>query len=299
MNHDAFATLVAANPVPELPAVQPVERLYPLVGRAAAPDQHPRARKPRLGRAGALVAVLAVAAATTVGLAVTGGGKSGPGVNIAVAAYAALSPGPGIVEAVFVQRFASEKVPPLTIREWLQASTGRRRVRNALPGSGHFDEVETAIAPGSVENWESADRSGNVIHRDMLKGSAPVQTPAEGIEQFRRLYRENSLRVVGRERHAGRLLWKLEGINGWAKYSANTSRVPTTATVVLVDPKTYLPVLQRQVNLTVPGHRVEGEKLLVGFRRLPVDPQTEALLNLQSQHPDAPVLTRTLTDRRG
>jgi len=295
MNDDAIATLVAANPVPELPAVEPVERLYALGVRAAAPDRRSRARKVRHGRAAALVAVLAVAAATTVGLAVTGGSTSLPGVNIAAAAYAATSPGPSIVEVVFVQRFASGNVPPLTIREWLQTSTGRRRVRNELPGSGHFAEVETAIAPGAVENWDSADRSGNVIHREILQRSAPVQTPAEGIEQFRRLFKEDALRVVGHERRAGRLLWKLEGIIGSAKYSANAPLVPTTATVVLVDPKTYLPVLQRQINLTVPGRRVEGEKLLVGFRRLPVDHQSESLLSLRSQHPNARVLTRTLT----
>jgi hypothetical protein len=57
-----------------------------------------------------------------------------------------------------------------------------------------------------------------------------------------------------------------------------------------VDPRTYLPVVQRQVLLPTRGRHVEGEDELVGYRRLPLGTSSEALLKVVYQHPHARVL---------
>ena len=85
------------------------------------------------------------------------------------------------------------------------------------------------------------------------RAAGPDRTPA-GIATYRRLYRDGTIRLVGRERRDGRLLWKLEGDVAFAFHSFHAKPVPIMAVVVLVDPRTYLPVVQRTVSL-LPGHR--------------------------------------------
>ena len=101
----------------------------------------------------------------------------------------------------------------------------------------------------------------------------------------------------------GRLLWKLEGDVAFGFHSLHVhgkpfvlhpspgKLVPLMALVVVVDPRTYLPIVQRTV-LLLPGHRrqVQQESELLGYRRLPSAAASEALLKLSAQHPHARVV---------
>jgi hypothetical protein len=273
-----------------------------------------------------LVAVSAALAAATIGLVLSNGASS-PGLNIAAAAYAATSSGGGVLEARFVDRmFLSGHRVFADIdnhREWIDASAGMRRERRTVPGLlRHLGRVphavyELASSPDWIETWSSAPSERNVILRvrspagrvpagvpQPTPSGGATQTPA-GIETYRRLYRDGTIRLVGRERRDGRLLWKLEGDVAFGFHSLHAhgkpfafhpspgKLVPIMAVVVLVDPRTYLPVVQRTV-LLLSGHRrqVQQESELLGYRHLPGGAASEALLKLSAQHPHARVVTK-------
>jgi hypothetical protein len=306
---ETLALLAAANPVPELPAAEPPERLRRLIEAEGHAVSGARRRTPASRLMRPLAASLAALTAATIGLVLSNGASS-PGLNIAAAAYAATSSGSGVLEARFVDRtfLAHGRVVASHHREWIDASTGMRRERRTLPAllvrHPLASEYELAQTPNWIETWGSAPGERNVIHR-VRYGSRPTpvsdprpapssgaaQTPA-GIETYRRLYRDGAIRLVGRERRDGRLLWKLEGDVGFVRSSFHAKLVPIMAVVVLVDPRTYLPVIQRTVNL-FPGHQrqVQQESELLGYRRLPSGAASEALLKLSSQHPRARVVT--------
>lgn len=297
-----LALLAAINPVPELPTTEPPERLCRLIeaeGQAAGRTQrHTPTGKMVRTMAAALAAMLAAA----VGLLLSNG-ASGPGLNIAAAAYAATSSGSGVLEARFLDSmFLSHgRIVASHHREWIDASTGMRRERRTLSAliSRHPHVVyELASSPDWIETWSSAAGERNVIQRIRYRGvsgGGAAQAPA-GIATYRRLYRERSIRLAGHERQAGRLLWKLEGDIAFAFHSFHAKPVPIMAVVVLVDPRTYLPVIQRTVSL-LPGHRrqVQTESDLLGYRRLPGDAASEALLKLSVQHPRARVVSDPTT----
>lgn len=67
----------------------------------------------------------------------------------------------------------------------------------------------------------------------------------------------------------GRLLWKLESVAGIAVLAGHGKPVPVTTLVVLVDPHSYLPVVQRWIDVMAAKHPVEAESELIGYRRLP------------------------------
>jgi hypothetical protein len=315
---DTLILLAAANPVPELPVAEPPERLRRLieseghaVGGARRPTPAGRLMRP-------LAAGGAALAAATIGLVLSNGASS-PGLNIAAAAYAATSSGSGVLEARFVDRtFLSSGLfaDVSHHREWIDASTWMRRERRTLPGlvidrhpgRGPHAVYELASSPDWIEAWSSAPSERNVIHRvryptgrtifgrpQPAPSGGATQTPA-GIETYRRLYRGGVVRLVGRERRDGRLLWKLEGDVAFGFHSSHAKPVPIMAVVVLVDPRTYLPVVQRTV-LLLPGHRrqVQQESELLGYRRLPSGAASEALLKLSAQHPRARVVTENPT----
>jgi hypothetical protein len=310
--------LAAANPVPELPAAEPPERLRRLIQAEGHAVGGARRRSPTGRLMRPLAAVGAAMVAATVGL-VLSNGASNPGVNIAAAAYAATSSGSGMLEARFVDRvfLSGGWVADISHhREWIDASTGMRRERRTLqglfigrhPGRQPHAVYELASSPGWIESWDSAPGERNVIHRIRYpagripagvprpaQGGGAAQTPA-GIATYRRLYRDGTIRLVGHERRDGRLLWKLEGDVAFGFHSFHAKPVPLMALVVLVDPHTYLPVVQRMINL-LPGHRrqVQEESELLGYRRLSSGAASEALLKLSAQHPHAHVVTENPT----
>ncbi len=111
----------------------------------------------------------------------------------------------------------------------------------------------------------------------------------EGIALYRTLYRNGLMRLVGRERRDGRSLWKLESRP--ASYDANGRRVAIhTRLVVLVDPKTFLPIVERLIDVVLPGHPTLLESDLLSYRRLPSSEGHSKLFELTAQHPNARVL---------
>jgi hypothetical protein len=287
MRTDPLAMLAAANPVPELPAVAPVERLTCLT-------ESPRSSLARRGKRPRGIAVGAVAfiGVVVVAIGVTlSHGSSGPGVDVAAAAYAATSPGNGVIEAEFVVRrslpgFAQT---PIRHREWLDATTGRRR-EQTLAANGSV-ESEVLASPGRAEIWEPRPPAAGIIlrFRNQTTASEPVK-PNDGLGLYRRLYEERSVRVVGRETPDGRTLWKLEGNIGYTRRSLHDPLRPIFGEVVLVDPTTYLPVVERQIDLTRPGHPTMLETRLIRYRRVPRGPSREALRPLSAAHHGARIL---------
>jgi hypothetical protein len=299
---NTLALLAAINPVPELPATEPPERVRRLIEAEGQAVGGPQRHTPTGKMVRTMAAAVAAMLAATVGLLLSNG-ASGPGLNIAAAAYAATSSGSGVLEARFVDSMflPRGRIVVSHHREWIDASTGMRRERRTLSAliSRHPHVVELASSPDWIETWSSAAGERNVIQRIRYPRAAPgggaAQAPA-GIATYRRLYRERSIRLAGHERQDGRLLWKLEGDVAFAFHSLHAKPVPIMAVVVLVDPRTYLPVVQRTVSL-LPGHRrqVQTESDLLGYRRLPGDAASEALLKLSVQHPRARVVTDPTT----
>lgn len=308
MTLDAIAQLRAANPVAEAPEVEPVERLRRLIEQEPAwgpPAVAPRRREPRSMRA--LVGALASAGALAAGL-VLADASSGPGVNVLAAAYAATS-GSGVIAAVFTEKLFvhGRAIATFHRREWIDASTERRRERTV----SHDFIAETANSPGWIESWSNTGSASRTVRRfpyppALAGASSPAQlapspgpaadrgqkTTAAGIALYRKLYLERALRLVGRERVDGRVLWKLEGDVAIAvPGGSHPRRIVISSYVVLVDPTTFLPVVQRYVNLLQPGHPVQTESRLVSYRRLPSDASSQALLEVAAQHPGLPVIT--------
>lgn len=336
MMSDAMGRLAAANPVTEPPAVESAERLRRLIeddtaavagGRSKSqgrPTGHRRVRGTRM-LAGALLTIGAAAA----GLLLLGG-SSDSGLNVAAAAYAATSPRAGIVEAVFVaRRYPQGRIAGATLRqqEWTDAATGQRRELNTLD-EPHADPPvhqvrDWVFAPHQIEEWRHGASQLDSVRVQLLSRTAPSlkfentilieHTVAdfkihlafggialdgiEGIELFRALYRKGLMRLVGHERHDGRLLWKLEGRP--VTYDANGIKVTEhTRLVVLVDPRTFLPVSERQIDFALPGHPTVAESNLIRYRHLLGDQDDSKVFDLAAQHPGARVVTSSMIHQR-
>lgn len=291
MKDNAIIRLAAANPVSHVPMVEPPERLRRLIEDQQPTPPAARREAPH-GRALRTLLALAIPIAGLV-VAATIAWQRGPSLNVAAAAYAASSPTSGILEARFIERLFDAAHPTISYRrrEWIEASSGRRREQRTLPSHTTF---EVASSPGWIETWSGSAHSKGAIDRMRYRpaGSALGEEGTPGIETYRRLYQEHLIKLVGHERLHGRELWKLESVAAFAKYSAHAKPVPIFAEVVLVDPSTYLPVVQRQIDLLRAGHPVVAESELVAYRRLGEDPQSQALLEVSSQHPGLRVLTR-------
>jgi hypothetical protein len=309
MSVDAMTRLAAANPVLDPPAVEPPERLrrlteddalMPEVGERC--DAHlPKGKSSRMRRR-ALVAVPICVAASVAGV-VLSSGSSGPGVDVAAAAYAATSPRQGIVEAVFVTHIERgiQAGSVLRQREWDDAGMGRRRERVTFTevhdGKSNRHVSESASAPGRQETWYRGRLEVSTVprvmaFRDLNPRMAFVEGTLDGVEGialYRALYREGMMRLVGREHREGQSLWKLESRP--ASYEANGRRIAIrTRLVVLVAPKTFLPIVERVIDAALPGHPVELESNLLSYRRLPPDQRNLKLFDLTAQHPGARVL---------
>lgn len=317
MTVDAMKRLTAANPVADSPAVESPERLRRLIEDedrsldlgdrrhgSSSTGKHSRfsTGKHLRTRRRALVAVPICVAASVVGV-VLSSGSSGPGVNVAAAAYAATSSRAGLVEAVFLTRVLRGSQAGATLRqhEWTDSAANLRREQDSTTGPyGDTHEthvLEIAIAPGRLEMW-SAGREANTITRVTERGEAKLNMAfggisldgVEGIKLYRKVYREGLIRLVGRERYDGRSLWKLETPRG--RVDPLGSQVSHTSLVVLVDPKTFLPVSVRQNDLELPGHPTVVESNLVSYRHTVGGEPESKLFDLAAQHPNARVLAK-------
>jgi hypothetical protein len=228
-------------------------------------------------------------------------GSSGPGLNVAAAAYAATAPKQGLVEylsLVHIYR-GTHAGSTLRQREWIEASGVRRRELDTITephGRSRSTRVsDWSFAPRAFERWESG-RGSNVV----LRVSRPT-TPyypdhpgfdiggitldgVEGIKLYRLLYRDGQVRAVGRERRDGRLLWKLES-HPEPRGIDNHTRL-----IVLVDPHTFLPVFERQIDIALPGHPAIVESELLSYRTVVGTPAGGSVFDLAAQHPGTQVL---------
>lgn len=315
MTVDPMERLARANPVPEPPPVASPEGLRrsieddsPSEGPNERPRKHPRARRALVG-----VASVACASIATVLLLA---GSSDRSLNVLAAVYAATTPKPGIVEAVTLTHTyggpGHDSVDRL--REWSDVSAGLRRGLTSFEGSSPSHrgagQIDVVYAPRTWEAWSNARGSGSlpwngvhapdVVHRIHWSGSFHPDdrhmgfiggglVGAEWAATYRTLYRKGQMRVVGHERHSGRLLWKLEANPAQAEARA---REDHTQFYVLVDPHTFLPVYTRLINLALPGHPTVYESELLSYRTLPSTTVNERVFDLVLQHPGARVLSQ-------
>jgi hypothetical protein len=314
---DLMERLARANPVSELPAVASPEGLRDLIE-----DDHPfshSSQSPhggtrigrRRGRTALAGLVLVVCASVTTVLLVASSSNSG--LNVLAAVYAATVPKPGITEAVTLTHTyggpGHDRVARL--REWSDSSSHRRRGLTTFMGSHSHPgvaQVDVVYAPGVWEAWSNArgssflPRSGrpNVVHRIRWSGSFHPNDERMGFlggglvgiewsQLYRGLYRKGQMRVVGHERHSGRLLWKLEASPARARARA---REDHTQFFVLVDPHTFLPVYTRLINLALKGHPTVSESELLSYRTLASTPASRRALDIVLQHPGAQVVTQ-------
>lgn len=317
MTVDAMTRLAAANPVIDQPSVESPERLRRLIEDDAATlelgerrdGSSPPGRGSRSRRRVLVVAPLCLAA-SVVGV-VLSSGSSGPGVNVAAAAYAATSPKPGIVEAVFVTRIERgiQAGSILRQREWDDAGRALRRERvtftEAHDGKRETHVSESASAPGRRETWYRGRLEVSTVPRESapsgLKENAPSDLKlrmaveatfdgVEGIALYRALYREGLMRLVGHESRDGQSLWKLES-RPTSYGGANGRRIAIrTRLVVLVAPKTFLPIVERVIDAALPGHPIALESNLLSYRRVTSSEGHGKLFELTAQHPSARVL---------
>lgn len=296
--------LAAADPVTERPAVESPERLRHLIEDGTQPMNAGAGRdgRARVGKRVVVGALLAIGASAAGVLLVSG--SSGPGVNVAAAAYAATSPQSGVIEAVFIVRIlrGSQAGGTLHQREWNDAKAGLRRELDSTTGpygdTGETHVLESVTAPGRSESW-SGGSEANVVQRKRTPRGTKVGLAfggialygVEGIEFYRQLYRLGGMRLAGHERHDGRLLWKLES------HPAGPGRDVHTRLIVLVDPKTFLPVSERQLDIALPGRPTIVESNLLSYRHLTRSESEGKLFDLAAQHPGARVVTSSMDPR--
>lgn len=207
------------------------------------------------------------------------------------------------MEAVLLTRISrgNQAGGALRQREWLDSAKGLRREQDSTTGpygDTHETHVfESVSAPRRWESWSSGSEA-NMVTRVKVSREARMNvafggislTGVEGIALFRQLYRRGGMVLVGRERHEGRLLWKLESRLGDAN-GRKLAVATHTRLIVLVDPKTFLPVTERQIDIALPGHPTVVESNLLSYGRYAGTEPEAGLFDLSSQHPSARVRT--------
>lgn len=280
--------LARANPVRHTPAVESPERLRQLI-EATGPEAPVSRRGSSWGRPRVLQAMGATAlagAAVALGLVLTNS-SSNTHLSVVASAYAALSPEDGIIEASFVVRYG-HKGARFHEREWIEARTGENRIRSEEGRTA----TETSVSDSGVENWTSSSAGKqDVVHRWLTSRFAGRGGAVSALEAYRKLYLDKTIKLVGQVSWHGRPVWKLEGPGAGSQEPGGPS-VPIETVVVLVDQTTYLPVLRQRISLIRPTHPIESETELLRYKRLPINPETEALLKVAPQHPDARIETR-------
>ena len=298
---DPIERFRALDPANELPYSGPSDGVLEAI--IALPRDAPgtSGRRRRRLRRGALAALpLGVAAAAAAAALLVG--SSGSGLNVAAAAYAATAPKQGLVEYLSVVRIYRGPNAGSTLRqqEWIEASGARLRELDTVT-EPHSRSQSTRItdwsfAPGVSERWESAHASNVVLRVSRPPTRYYPDHPGfeidgialdgvEGIKFFRLLYRDGQLRVVGHERRDGRLLWKLES------HPEQHGIDDHTRLIVLVDPRSFLPVFERQTDIALPGSPVMVESELLSYRTALATPTSAGVFDLAAQHPGTRVLS--------
>jgi hypothetical protein len=321
MSADAMSRLAAADPVTGTPSVEPPERLRRLIeDDAPTPMPGIESYERPGGHGRRAVAGVLFSGLTSAVVLLFGGGSSDRDLNVAAEAYAATSPQPGIVEAVFLARsFREGKLATLRQQEWLDATTGQRRELNTLDepnGRRPFHQVtDWAFSRRLVEEW-SLSPQRSLLRLKHLPASARLREVVliqhtlanlkvhlafrgigmdglEGIEMFRSLYRTGQMKLVGRARHGARELWRLESrvIVKHVRSGEPSTGESHTRLVLLVDPKTFLPVTEMQIDEGERGHpRVLVESNLLRYRQLAAGGPGLEIFDLVAQHPGARVI---------
>jgi hypothetical protein len=297
---DPIERFRALDPAENLPYTEPPDGVLQEI--LSLPRDHVAATEPsrRRLRRGVLAALpLGVAAAATAVVLLLS--SSGPGLNVAAAAYAATAPKQGLVEYLSLVRIFRGPHAGSTLRqqEWIEASGARRRELDTITeprGRSQPTRVrDWSFAPREFERWESG-RGSNVVlrvSRSLMRyypdhpgfdiGGITLDG-VEGIKFFRLVYRDGQVRVVGHERRDGRLLWKLES------HPEQRGIDDHTRLIVLVDPRTFLPVFERQIDIALPGHPAIVESELLSYRTVLSAPASASMFDLAAQHPGTRVL---------
>ncbi len=207
-------------------------------------------------------------------------------------------------------------------REWLDGATGQRRELDTIDAphaKPPFEQASDAVfGPHVTEEWTEPGGSGAVrvkhlpasdlaqrvvriqaqLHRaiEHIAFAGIALDGVEGIDLFRHLYRMGWMRLVGRVQHGSERLWKLEsrplGRSGETVRARRMVRTrERTRLIVLVDPRSFLPVAEMQLDVSDPAHPyLVVESRLVSYRRLATDAATLRLFDLAAQHPRARVI---------
>jgi hypothetical protein len=291
-----MAGLAAANPVSEPPTVPTAARI-----RETWPHEGTQAAEPAAGRtqtrrnllplAGSLAAALTVAAVVLLV------GASRPQINVLASAYAATSPAPGIIEAVFQSTTRVDgRDETFRQQEWVDATTHQVRELNTKTTATTGSEVNDRVSnPGVVESWSNAYEPG-VVRRELTTytprstawGFGGLQLEAlGGTALFRDLYRAGQVRLVGRVVLNGKQLWKLRSA------STTVDGRPHTELIVLLDPRTFLPTRQSLLNVSEPRRpEVLTTSQLISYRQLHAAASGNTIFNLTAQHPGTAPHTR-------
>ena len=144
---------------------------------------------------------------------------------------------------------------------------GRKSGRAARPQRGRSSASSTGAEMKSRSNRAASSSTGSSIREARSSWSA-----ARPID--------------------GRPVWKLEGVVGFTQRGRGARLQPILGEVILVDPTTYLPVIEREVDLTRTGHPTMLETRLIHYRRIPQGPRSEALVLLSAVHRGAPTISR-------
>lgn len=295
---NAIDRLAAANPVVDLPAVAPVEDALIIADENPQPPYNhvPRHRKaPKRAVAGVLLA----AGATVVALLLAAG-STGPGVNVAAAAFAATSPEPGVLHAVFESRIVEGRSgrsgkPGAVFRQeqWIDTTTGQERERDTISEPSLNPQMsERASSPALTESWSSTQPGLIYTERAHPLSVFPafgdlLLSGINGVSLFRQLYREGKIRVVGHEHHGAQTLWLLE--SGDLRLGSRRARL-----VLLVNPHTFLPTvetLEESSNTGAP--RILSQSRLVIYSHAADHGTGAPALTLRAQHPHAHVTIRS------
>lgn len=312
MKSDPIRRLAAADPVSTPPAIESPERLRCLIEQEGTPPRQGPSREAKRGGAPRrMVLGSLLAAGVCMALLLFDGGSPSPGVNVGAEAYAAIAPKGGIVEALFIAHsFGAEGEEILRQQEWQDAATHRIRELDTLqepgldPSRTRTQITDWSFSPRMSEEWGGTLASSSVRRLRIPEGArfqlvvrlqhqnrTLIQHIAfagigmyglESLDLFRRLYRRGWMRLAGHERAHGRKLWRLESLPVGARASS-------TRLVVLVDPSSFLPVRERLLSLSHPGHpRVVVENELVRYRT--IKPGSPSIFNLAVQHAGARVV---------